>query len=724
MNRALLITFALILFALAAFANNEVVNPVLLGVNLPVYGRPINVDYTHSFSPMGICTIPPFPPFHDLDVYIAGDTYYEMQHNSTKGRNIAVDPDGGVHIAWTDGITPTYTQRRAKYNYFHIDSVRAGDPSSGWVCGFDGAQADGRDRAGFVNVSVNDYSTVPTVAYHDNRGTENLKSNAAFDAMYYVTGGANRCVFLQSEVGPDPYYVPEWPTFDCVAIWPKIAQLDTTVFMVSTCSNSSDTIPATGEEVGQRVIYYRGFVKDVASVPQLVFEPPIEMVDEQTGITCDLAAWSGEGRTEVAMAFISRDQDIVADPFYCDAPNYYTTLYDAATIMVRRSQDLGETWSPEYYITEPYLHIYSDYPDSIYLGWELDSSVTPPETVHVYRPVYGRPTDFNITYSPEGKLHAVWGEFLMSPHEGWETSTEAPCSVGAWRNISVICHWDEERGVIDTVTYDPMWLFRPPADYRPETTPISQSGPSHEPQVTVDEDGNVFVFWHQRWSEYWWCDQETLFIDNSALNYPNSEIYCAVFSPDSGYWSDPLNISNTFTPGCSTGSCWSEIELTVADRVDDHVHLMFIIDKCAGVYIHEFGEVALADVAYMRLPRHDLVRAAYSGGLISDTTHISERDMPTMPKDYRLGSAYPNPFNAATAFWFDTYKPGHYTVEIIDVTGRMVSKIHDGDLDIGRRRFVWDGMSDNGWYVPSGTYFLRAKDADGNFSTRKVTLLK
>jgi len=94
------------------------------------------------------------------------------------------------------------------------------------------------------------------------------------------------------------------------------------------------------------------------------------------------------------------------------------------------------------------------------------------------------------------------------------------------------------------------------------------------------------------------------------------------------------------------------------------------------------------------------------------------------PATFRLGRNYPNPFNAATSVWFAANDFGHYTVDIIDVTGRVVSTLIDRDLQPGRVRLVWDSYSDNGWNVPSGVYFLRARDDNGNLATRKITLIK
>ncbi len=732
MRKALYMVILLALTASILLGGGDARRPRLGGTHAFIFNAPPRVDYSHSFVPMDIDSTPPFPEYQNLPLYIAGDTYYDMQHNSTKGRNIAVDPEGGVHIAWMDGTTPTFTYRRAKYNYFNFDSITGGDPSTGWVCAYDGAQADGHDYAGYVTIAVDDEHTVPTVAYHDREGSANYKSNASFDGMYYASAYTTRCVFITPFSGPDPYYVPEDPTFDCVAIWPVIAQIDTTVFMVSTCSNSSDTIPATGEECGDRLIYYRGTIKpDLVSITNLIFEDPVEIEDNQIGITGDITAWKNTASPEnnkVAMAYIRRDTTIVNDSCYCDIENYYTTMLDAAALYVRRSSDMGVTWSEPDPITEAMAHIYSDYPETLYVGYTLDSSVTPPETVDVYRPVYSRPVDLSIAYSPDGVLHAVWGDLILSPHEGWETVCAAACSVGAYQ-LEAICHWDEASDRIDTVTWDNNWLFFPPSDRRPaDGFRYTQMGASNKPSISIDSDGNIFVFWEQRWSEYWWATAGTLLVDNSGLGFPNNEIYCSVYCPDSGYWSDPYNITNTNSPACSTGSCQSEIQVSVAERIDDYVHLFFILDKDAGLCPYPSGtaggdgEVTLDDVCYLRLPRAGLLEAAYSQEAIVDG--IYEDNFVTKPETFRLGRNYPNPFNAATSVWFTVNTSGHYTVDVIDITGRVVSTLLDQDMAPGRTRLNWDSFSDNGWNVPTGVYFLRARDDKGNWATRKITLLK
>ncbi len=664
------------------------------------------IDPYHSFAPMAIDSTPDYPPFHDLPVYTAGVTWYDMQHNVTKGRNIAVDPNGGVHISWMNALDVGSVTRRAYYNYF--------DPDSGkFICSDStGARTDSRARAGYTNVSVDDENTVPTVVFHDaGSGSSLLKTNAAIDGTYYATFGASRCSFIPPLTGPDPFL---FFGVDVQAIWPKVAQIDTTVFIVST-PRISDTIIG-GEYFGQKVVYHRGFVKPIwGGISELTFEPPVELAYDQIGITCDVAAYNNSIIPKVVVAWINPDSITMADTCFCDDPTMWANLFDAAEILIRTSSDMGATWGAAENVTYAGVHIYSDYPDSLYIGWYLDSAVVPPETVDVYRPVYTRPTDLNVTYDDDGNVHLVWGGALISPDEGFENECFGSCSVSVWCR-SIICHWNEATGIIDTVIIDPI-------GYCNEISGISYLGSTIEPEIAIDDENVLYVCWEQLYAELLWEDidsTDTLYYDRSDDGIETAEIFCAVYHPDSAYWSDPCNISNTYTPLCTLGACAYELDMSLAERVNDNVHMFFIEDTWSGHSVPD-GTASLCKAKYYPVPKDSLLLWCYRGwidGIIEGEPGAA------IPTTFRLGSNYPNPFNAATAFWFDVYTPGHYTIDVLDITGRIVSRIISSDMKSGRYNHVWNGFSDNGWLVPSGVYFLRAKNDGGGEMTRKITLIK
>ncbi len=85
--------------------------------------------------------------------------------------------------------------------------------------------------------------------------------------------------------------------------------------------------------------------------------------------------------------------------------------------------------------------------------------------------------------------------------------------------------------------------------------------------------------------------------------------------------------------------------------------------------------------------------------------------------------ATPNPFSARTALEVEIPTPGPATVRVFDVGGREVTTLHDGHLDVGRRRWSWDGRDDAGARVAPGMYLVRLEHAHG-VSTGKLLLVE
>jgi len=84
----------------------------------------------------------------------------------------------------------------------------------------------------------------------------------------------------------------------------------------------------------------------------------------------------------------------------------------------------------------------------------------------------------------------------------------------------------------------------------------------------------------------------------------------------------------------------------------------------------------------------------------------------------------PNPFNPKTAIHYVVPLDGAYvTLDVMDVSGRLVSRLVDGYECGGPRSVVWDGRDANGEKVASGVYFYRLVAGDDVYQ-RKMVLLK
>jgi hypothetical protein len=93
---------------------------------------------------------------------------------------------------------------------------------------------------------------------------------------------------------------------------------------------------------------------------------------------------------------------------------------------------------------------------------------------------------------------------------------------------------------------------------------------------------------------------------------------------------------------------------------------------------------------------------AKSSGASPDSTY----QIAAMPTAFGLHN-YPNPFNIATRIRFDLPAPAHVDVVIFDANGRLVRTLAEGWRPAGSHEVTWEGKSEDGAVLSTGTYFLR-----------------
>jgi subtilisin family serine protease len=89
----------------------------------------------------------------------------------------------------------------------------------------------------------------------------------------------------------------------------------------------------------------------------------------------------------------------------------------------------------------------------------------------------------------------------------------------------------------------------------------------------------------------------------------------------------------------------------------------------------------------------------------------------------RLAAAGPNPARGSAELSFEVPAAERVTLEVFDVSGRLVRRLIDGEVAAGSHRSIWDGRMDGGELAAGGVYFLRLETARGS-STRKLTLIR
>jgi hypothetical protein len=89
-----------------------------------------------------------------------------------------------------------------------------------------------------------------------------------------------------------------------------------------------------------------------------------------------------------------------------------------------------------------------------------------------------------------------------------------------------------------------------------------------------------------------------------------------------------------------------------------------------------------------------------------------------IPKEFRLYTNYPNPFNPVSTIKFDIPKISFTKLIIFDILGREVATLVNEQLKPGAYSVVWDATN-----YPSGVYFYRINASDFT-DVKKMILIK
>jgi hypothetical protein len=78
-----------------------------------------------------------------------------------------------------------------------------------------------------------------------------------------------------------------------------------------------------------------------------------------------------------------------------------------------------------------------------------------------------------------------------------------------------------------------------------------------------------------------------------------------------------------------------------------------------------------------------------------------------IPESFTLTQNFPNPFNPETAIRFGLPEDAHVQLVVIDLLGREIRELVDGNRKAGYHSVIWDGRDNAGNAVPSGIYLYQ-----------------
>jgi len=201
------------------------------------------------------------------------------------------------------------------------------------------------------------------------------------------------------------------------------------------------------------------------------------------------------------------------------------------------------------------------------------------------------------------------------------------------------------------------------------------------------------------------CVFSALQADTSSYNYLYNDIYCSYSDNDGLTWAVPKQLTNTAT----TDEIYPTISRTA--NTNTSIYVTFSVSECPGSTSFTNTTTPRCKVWQVFRRYNPETGAELPIGI----TNISNE----VPKSFSLFQNYPNPFNPSTKIRFSVSKSSNITIEVFDITGRLVTTLVNNEFVTHGTKEV-DFQASN---LSSGIYFYKL--TAGEFTaTRKMMLVK
>jgi hypothetical protein len=251
-----------------------------------------------------------------------------------------------------------------------------------------------------------------------------------------------------------------------------------------------------------------------------------------------------------------------------------------------------------------------------------------------------------------------------------------------------------------------------------DIAPVTGSAPYFFPNFDGVSDSNDLAMFEAMWN---WS------IDNNGRTIPNYTIQGK--SPDIRILNNKMLISFAENPSSAQLYFEYDIEKYKIDFVQSDLNNNFILDgndSEEGIIQIEYGNIRSQDQSapiqllfsfQSLVDSYEFMRVSYSSYNNSNQVVSEGYDLiQTAPSSYNLSQSFPNPFtaNEQTNINFDLPASQNITLVILDIRGRVVRKLIDGEERFGYQSVAWDAKNDSGDIVSNGVYFYQISSKNFN----------
>ena len=341
----------------------------------------------------------------------------------------------------------------------------------------------------------------------------------------------------------------------------------------------------------------------------------------------------------------------------------------------QKSTDEGTTWTTPVKILENYMID----GDSAQAYWHQDASYKP-GTQNPYLVFSSQPPSLFGNFNPGGTLldsnRRGYNILIWSPNLNGGT----PVRVASYLNMDILADTNKFKLATRIRTIQGVSVF---------AAQVNSSIVGH-PSIGFSPDGSVI---HIAFSAYQ--------VDTSSEGFNFNDIFTTKSTDGGLTWSTPENITNTpnedemYPVVSKTGNSTTGARITYQSTT---------VPGCQG-----FGRSSTIE-SQIIAPVYQCFRSTIIG-IINISSEV--------PGSYSLMQNFPNPFNPSTKIRFSVPKTGNITIEVFDISGKLVQTLANNES-------VTPGIKEvsfNASNYSSGVYFYKL--TAGDFSeTKKMILIK
>ena len=159
------------------------------------------------------------------------------------------------------------------------------------------------------------------------------------------------------------------------------------------------------------------------------------------------------------------------------------------------------------------------------------------------------------------------------------------------------------------------------------------------------------------------------------------------------------------------------------DPDDDNDGLVDCWNLAVGEYVTGQGwgtGVIYYDELDQVMSEEDIIAAIESNSCGDYALAVDDQ---IIPEDFSLSQNYPNPFNPSTNISYDIAEHGLVTINIYDLTGKLIYELVNDFYLAGSYSATWDAIDRKGTSVPSGIYIYQLR-SNNIVHTKKMLLLR